>query len=302
MTKTTRWVTAALFILALMAAGCASSGSGRPPIDLGKIAKEILEATEGTPAEKPAPAKPRATLAFLITDEDSGAPIPTAFAIFEDGQSRQADPTGYIARELEAGATVYAIRFEAHGYVTIAQRFQLGTRPDEKDGDGNRQFSVELKSTKPKPVPEPIPQPKPEPPKVQPTPEPKAEAPSPKPTACTEFECVRQTAAQFPKLLAANTHESCVEFVQRVLELLGPDYGHVGKPRGQAQAVPRGFTPFDIDGQRITGVSHDAIKHRVTGQVVDIIGNSIADSPAVPTWGPVPSREGNPFVPAVPVR
>lgn len=133
-----------------------------------------------------------------------------------------------------------------------------------------------------------------------------------------EDQASTRAAVLYPQLLEANTYESCVEFTQRVLELLGPAWGHVGKTAGEGQAVPRGFKMVTVRGTDgkpydITGVSHDAIKHRLSGQVVDILGNAAANSDpdparhglATPTWGLVPPEEwrvGNPFIPAVPVR
>lgn len=129
------------------------------------------------------------------------------------------------------------------------------------------------------------------------------------------LSCVREVAEIYPWLLNTNTYESCLEFTQRVLEQLGPEYGHVGKTAGESQSVPRGFQPVDVVGSdgvryRITGVSHDAIKHRVTGQVIDLLANASANSdpdpkihgPASPIWNEIPSqfwRPSNPFIPAV---
>lgn len=139
----------AIAFLAAAATACASAG-GRPPFTLPPIV--IAAPGPSTPApveEKPAP---RATIAFLVVDQDTGAPISSAFAFFEDGVTLQARADGYISRELAAGGAVYAIRFEADGYTTMARRFQVGSRPDERDGAGNRQWSVTMKSTK---TPEP---------------------------------------------------------------------------------------------------------------------------------------------------
>lgn len=297
MKPTTRWVTAWLFLLALMLSGCASGPGPRLPIDLTKIPITITIPPDEPPA-KVEPAKPRATLAFEMLDEFTGAPIPTAFATCDDGIPKQADDHGYIAVEREVG--LYLCRFEADGYQEAARRFQL---------EGNRQFAVRLKSLKP---PEPPPAPAP-PVVVVPAPSAPSAPSAPLAPSCVEIECVRQAAAKYGELLQINTYESCVEFTQRVLELLGPDWGHVGKTAGESQSVPHGFTPVDVRGFRITGVSHDAIKHRLTGQVVDLLGNASANSdpdpkihgPASIQWAPVPAqywREQNPYVPAVPIR
>jgi hypothetical protein len=148
--------------------------------------------------------------------------------------------------------------------------------------------------------------------------------PSPPPTvsACGPLSdgltCVKEVAKKYGHLLVTNTFASCVEFTQRVLEALGPDWGHVGKTAGESQAVPRGFQPIVVQGFQITGVSHDAIKSRLNGQVVDIIGNATANEPCPPSvrdcwepgpasvhWDDVPAqfwRPNNPFVPAFPVQ
>lgn len=272
-----------------------------------------------TPPATPTPAaKPLATLAFQVLDEDTGAPIDTAFARFTapDRRVKQANESGYIAFELELG--IYEVEFQAVDYAPSTRMFQV---------EANRQFTVQLKSTKPKPAP-----PVPAPPVLQPVPNtpPIVIAPpvppSPAHPLCAMRDsdpqaCVRQVAAVYPQLLLTNTFASTVEFTQRVLEVLGPDWGHVGKPRGQ-HAVPRGFVPIEVAGYHIIGVSHDAIKHRQTGQVVDILGNATANEPCDPSklspgdecwkpgpasiiWDPVPAhdwRPENPFVPTVPVR
>lgn len=302
-------------LVGLLASISCASGNGRIPIDISKLPPIIIAGAPAPPTPAP-PAKPRATLAFQVVDSATGMPVSTAFAIYEDGVSKQADEQGYIARELEAGGTVYAIRFEADDYTTMARRFQLGSRPDEQDGAGNRQFTVRLTSSKPVPPPPPPPTPvTPAPP--PPEPQPHVASPKPQAPSCAEFECVRQVAAAFPALLTTNTYESCLEFTQLVLDVLGPEWGHVGKTAGESQSVPKGFTPIDVSAGgltfRITGVSHDAIKHRVTGQVIDILANASANSdpnpaihgPARIQWEAVPPahwRVNNPFIPAVPVR
>lgn len=284
--------------IAIVATSCASIPPGSiklPPI-------VIAPSVEPKPVE---PVKPRATLAFEVLDDATGAPIPTAFATCDDGVPKQATEAGYIAVERDHG--IYTCKFEADDYATITRRYQLVE---------NRQFPVRLTSTKPKPEPAPAPDPvKPAP---VPEPPPVVVVPTPAPLPpCVEIECVRQTAEKYPHLLAINTYESCLEFTQRVLERL-PDYGHVGKTAGESQSVPHGFEPRDVRGSdgnlyRITGVSHDAIKHKVTGQVIDLLGNASANSdpdpkihgPARIQWAVVPmefNRVQNPYIPAAPVR
>lgn len=297
--------------LSLCVAGCASGG--RLPIDLTKIPIVIGPPAPSVTPVAPTPAKPRATLAFEVLDQDSGGPVSTAFATCDDGVPKQANEQGYIAVERELG--LYTCRFEADDYAPATRRFQL---------EANRQFTVTLKSTKPAPSAAP----RPEPPSPQaPEPAPPVVAPPPAPVSplCADrdrapIKCVRAAAATYPELLTINTYESCVEFTQRVLATLGPDWGHVGKTAGEGQSVPRGFVPIEVHGHRITGVSHDAIKHRLTGQVVDLIAFAAARSDprphihrdAEPIWdrvaqfhpstGELQWRENNPFVPAVPVR
>lgn len=379
MKTTTRWATAILFLLTMMLTACATGGG----IDLSKL-PPIVIAPAPPPVVTPEPVvpKPRATLAFEVVDEQTGAPIPTAFSTCDDGLSQQANAAGYIAVERELG--LYVCRFEADGYQDAARRVQL---------ESNRQSTVRLKSLTP---PEPPPaedeliwkgnpamqwlpndsaavarmqaffrrhslqyfnhggllrycgnreardsdivfvpargrceiatDPRTSPhqdPSVAPVPPvvpPVVVPPSSPFCAMRESDplgCVRQVAAIFPQLLQTNTYESCLEFTQRVLEVLGPEWGHVSKTAGESQSVPRGFTPLEVRGSdgnlyTITGVSHDAIKHRLTGQVVDLLGNASANSdpnpaihgPARIQWGVVPSehnRVNNPFLPTVPV-
>ena len=106
------------------------------------------------------------------------------------------------------------------------------------------------------------------------------------------FTVVQQTASAFPHLLIENTYESCLEFTQRVLMAsCDPAWGHVGKTKSESQSVPAGFTPIAVqiiraDGQtetiRITGVSHDAIFHKPSNTIVDILGKAAANSDANP--------------------
>lgn len=149
----------------------------------------------------------------------------------------------------------------------------------------------------------------------------------------TGIDCVRKIEVLYRSLLNTNTYASTVEFTQHVLQGLGEPWGHVGKTAGEGQAVPRGFATFmatktefppagfkGADGNvyQMTGVSHDAIKNRVTGQVVDILGNATANEPcklpaaecwkpgpASIQWGDIPAdhwRVNNPWIPAVPVQ
>lgn len=289
MSTTTRWTTAIALLLGLMAIGCGADLSKLPP---------IVISAPAPPAPKPeAPSpKPRATLAFQVLNTCDGSAVVETIITIKDGPAKQVDADGYAPFELDHGR--YDVTFEAANYHGSTRSFILSE---------NRQWSIKLDPVKGCPSPE---LPKPEPPKVDPAP------PTP---PCSELECVRQAAATYGHLLVTNTYASCVEFTQRVLERLGPEWGHVGKPNGR-HAVPRGFAPVDVNGLRIIGVSHDAIKHR-SGQVVDILGNATANEPcpedvraAGKCWAPGPAsigwelipahdwRPDNPFVPAVPVR
>jgi len=143
------------------------------------------------------------------------------------------------------------------------------------------------------------------------------------------LEALKQTASRHAQLLQTNTYESCLEFVQHFLEEVNdPRWGHVGKTAGEGQSVPVGFAPIDAcsDGTlsaracpggttgpyRITGVSHDAIKYKPTGYVVDLLGNASANSdprpeihgPATVHWDLVPAehwRASNPWIARVPL-
>lgn len=302
--KVYRLICALVACVALTA--CASGG-----LDLSKLPPIVIP----PPAvEKPAPAKPRATLAFEVLDACTGAPLRDVFARFSDNSQKQTDEHGYAAFEKDAGVddkpAVYAVRFLLDDtYESPTREFALVE---------NRQFQVRLRPIAGCAKPEPPPAPAPEPVKPTPAPEPPpVVTPPPTPAPCVEIECVRQTAEKYPHLLTINTYESCLEFTQRVLERL-PEYGHVGKTAGESQSVPQGFEPRDVRGSdgnlyRITGVSHDAIKHKVTGQVIDLLGNASANSdpdpkihgPARIQWAVVPvefNRVQNPYIPAVPVR
>jgi hypothetical protein len=152
MKTTTRWTTAILFILALMAISCGADLSKLPPI-------VIAPPRPTTPP--PAAEAPRATVAFHVVDDLTGQPIPTAIATFEDGTQHQANDDGYIAIEKELNT--YQVKISADDYQTATRNVVL---------IGNRQFAVRLTSTKPAPAP-----PKPEPPVDAPKPQ----VPSPKP-------------------------------------------------------------------------------------------------------------------------
>lgn len=120
-------------------------------------------------------------------------------------------------------------------------------------------------------------------------------------------------------LFDQNVNRTCFQIVQLVLqEINDPDFGHVGKTTGEGQFRPAEWinvSALGSDGRTyvITGVSHDALKHRVTGQVIDILGRG-NDSPepifdglgqrmtALPQWSEVPmeyNRPNNPWVKAI---
>lgn len=308
MTTRTRWMTAIGLILGLMATAC-GGGVALPPIEI------VMPPPATTLPPDPAPIpKPRATLAFEVVDGHDGHALGGVFVRFASGLQLETNIDGYASMELELGA--YAVTFDGAGYVTSVRTFDL---------QRNAQHPIRLV---PVHAPEPPPAPRPPDPVPAPDPPPVVSTPAPVAELCADrdrapLECVRKAATAFPQLLTVNTFESCVEFTQRVLALLGPDWGHVGKTAGEGQSVPKGFTGLEVNGYRITGVSHDAIKHRGTGQVVDLLGNATANEPCVagvdtpvgePCWKPGPAtiqwtlipaqywRASNPFVPAVPVR
>lgn len=314
--------------LVLLTIGCASGG--QPPIDLSKIPIVIaVPADRPKPEVAPAP-NPRATIAFQVLEEGTDKPIGVALVSFEDGTTKPVNDEGYVAFEREAGTAeipkIYTVKFEADDYEPVTRKFALL--------DANRQFPpVHLKSTKPAPpiVPAPAPVVVAPAPPAQP---PAAAAPAPTPppapvvpTLCATratdpLACVRAVAAAYSQLLVINTFDACVEFTQRVLEVLGEPWGHVAKTAGEGQGVPRGFSPVMIGPYRITGVSYDAIKNRLSGQVIDLLGNATANEPCNPStlppgdkcwepgpanvhWDEVPAqywRANNPFLAAIPVR
>lgn len=301
-----RLITAMVVTMAMFAGGCAQLSQ----IDITKLPPIVITVPVETPP--PAPIK-RATLAFEIVNSKTGAPVNTAFIALDAGVDWPVNAAGYLAFELNADAS-YKVTVEADDYETVTRTYVLTE---------NHQYQIKLVSLKADPVVVigiPVP---PTAPVVLPTSP--IVPPPPQAPACAEFECVRQIAITYAQLLQVNTYESCVEFTQRVLALLGSDWGHIGKTRGEGQSVPRGFVPVDVGNYHITGVSHDAIKHRLTGQVIDLLGNATANEPctfadrskcwapgpAVIQWSNVPEfaadgtkqwRDSNPFVPAVPVR
>lgn len=128
-------------------------------------------------------------------------------------------------------------------------------------------------------------------------------------------EVVRRVAQENPELLQINTYESCFQFVLEVIRALnvGADgkykeiWGLTGKTAGESQYTPDGWKPTQVGNYVITGFSHDAIKNKLTGQVVDTLGNSAANSDAVESihgpaqvyWNEIPPehwRPNNPFV------
>lgn len=90
-------------------------------------------------------------------------------------------------------------------------------------------------------------------------------------------DVVTRVHQQFPQLLQANTHEKDVEFLQRVIEAMPEEWGHLSKESGE-----NGFT--FTTGKR---VSHDAICHKASDRLVDVIGGAGSGSPASPTWNPI---------------
>lgn len=154
---------------------------------------------------------------------------------------------------------------------------------------------------------EPTTTPHPEP---QPQPEPQPE-PNPVSTP-NELAVVHAVNAEFPHLLQINTIVSCTEFTQRVLARLNGDWGHVAKTAGEGQGVPVGFTPRDVNGHHITGVSYDVIFHQPSNRQVDIIANGTANEPGpwphgpgTPIWAEIDRehyRPNNPWIPKVPLQ
>lgn len=293
-----RLTVAMVATMAMFVAGCAQVAqviATLPPVVIAPAA--------------PAPPAPvaQATLAFEVLDSKTGAPVPSAFVSVDNQAEQPVDAQGYQAAVFDHGS--YVVVVEADDYETQTLRVDLAA---------NLQVPIKLRSLKVEPIVViDIPVPPVAPiliPSAPVVPPPVIVAP-----ACTGFECVRQTANTYARLLQINTFESCVEFTQRALELLGPDWGHVAKTRGESQSVPRGFTPQQVGPYWITGVSHDAVKHRVTGEVVDLLGNASANEPCTladqsACWKPGPAsiqwetvppqywRASNPYIPAVPVR
>jgi hypothetical protein len=307
-----RWVFAwAWCVSTVLLAGCAS-GFKLPPIEV------VLPTTQPSPAAPAAPVVPRATLAFHVLDVATGAPIGTAFAILEDGASKQATDEGYIAFELPAGAAVYVVRFEADGYEVVTRRFQLGTSADEPDGAGNRQFSVTLRSTAPEqpvepplPVPSAVPAPEPEP--VPPAPAP---APAPKPPVelvecgpranptAGRLGCLLQVAASSPhwKQCANGSGVDCHRYVREVARALAAGdrrWGLITKNRGE-MACTLDRCARDVVG----GYGEDVVAYLLDGMPldqwhgVDIVRGAGAPN-ALAQWSdqPLPRREGNLWAP-----
>lgn len=101
-------------------------------------------------------------------------------------------------------------------------------------------------------------------------------------------EEVTRVHDQRPELLRANTHASDAAFLYFVCQALGPDWGLLSKSNGE-----NGYTwP---NGVR---TSHDAIIHKTTQEVRDIIASAGNGQPTSPAWiGPQPKRESNTWTP-----
>jgi hypothetical protein len=152
---------------------CASGGG---PIDLSKLPPVVISLPAAPAADVPPTAapKPRATLAFQVVDQDTGEPITSAIVtVAEPGKlidqtaftgnsgdkpiaEKQVNSIGYAAFELDGGGVIYAAMFVDPDYATVVRRFQLGDKPTDKDGEGNRQFTVRMKNAN-KPTPPPAP-------------------------------------------------------------------------------------------------------------------------------------------------
>lgn len=215
--------------------GCASSTGG---IDWGKLPPiEIVlpppppPSTGNNPPSPPA--KAHATMAFQVVDDKSGAAVADAFVRFEDGVERQVNDDGYAAFEREIGT--YSVAFLADDYESATKRYQL---------EGNRQFTVKLKSTKtPEPPPVVI-----SPPIVEPPP---VVVPPPAPpvasyTQCApgtnaymvSMECVETVASKstFYTLCQLGSQRNCHYFVREVASALAafdPRWGLVEKKAGE---------------------------------------------------------------------
>jgi hypothetical protein len=220
--------------------------------------------------------------------QDVGAQgIPTA-ECGVDGDVRRADGSGFINYAVRGPVDVTCA---APGFVTRSER----VKPLEF---GNYPFILHRVPAPPPPAPLPVP-----------------DACATPGKACVDF-----VAKTHGRLLEENTYHACTEFITKVLEALGPDWGYVGKTAGESQHVPNGFKPgvrkgSDGNDYFITGVSHDAIKHK-DGRVFDLLGNATANEPcpddvrragncwkpgpATTQWNAIPSefwRVSNPFVP-----
>lgn len=105
-------------------------------------------------------------------------------------------------------------------------------------------------------------------------------------------EALIEVDAARPELLRKNTHESCGQFLYFACLALNngthEPWGLLSKERSE-----NGVTwPNDVR------TSHDAIIHKGTQEVFDIISSAGAGSPTTPSWtGPQPKRPHNVWTP-----
>lgn len=128
----------------------------------------------------------------------------------------------------------------------------------------------------------------------------------------TEIEIVRGVNAAHPEPLQTNINATCYQFIRLCMSVLkgaGHVVAHVGKTAGEGQYTPQGWTFPEVNGFRLTGVSHDAIW--CDGKQFDLVARG-NDSPdpifdsrdhritGEPVWNAIPPefwRANNPPYP-----
>jgi hypothetical protein len=241
------------------------------------------ETPEPPVVETPEPEQ--ATLAVVVTDAASGAPVSDARVELHTGESGTTNRDGYVAFPAlllgERGVTVQRAGYYA-GFASI-------------DLDGNTDMDFRLEPVHPPPPPPPpIPEPRP--------PVPDACAPAAAPTV-DRLACARQVAvrsSEWPRC-ATGSGVACHRYTREVARALAagdPRWGLITKQPGQQQCSMTSCGPGDG-----TGYGEDVVAYLPAGSSPDrwvghdIVGGAGAPGARVQWAGPLERRPGNLWAP-----